>query len=303
MAIKTFQEMVDAAKAMSEKTKIVVVNAQDEHTLDAIIEAKKEDIVSPILVGDTAAIEKIIKDNGANPADFEIIQADDTDSAIKKSTDLVKSGDAHVLMKGKLQTAEIMRAIVHDDEMKRGGGMISLVGLYETSGYHKIFAVSDMGMNTYPDLEGKKKILINAVDLLHAMGIENPKVAVLSAVEKLNPKMPDTVDGDALKQMNQKGEITGCIVEGPISFDLAMVPGAAEIKGYESPVSGDADLLIVPDIVCGNVLVKCLTEIAGAATAGIMVGARVPLVITSRSAKPTDKFYSIALAAFVGQNY
>ena len=302
MAIKSFKDMIDQVKAMEKKTVIAVVNAQDEHTLDAAVEAYNEGMIAPILIGQKTEIEEILQKLGANPADFRIEQAEDFNESLAKAVELVKAGEANVMMKGKLQTGDFMRAIVKDDEMK-GSGRISLVGTYEIPTYHKLFSVSDMGMNTYPDLEGKKAILQNAVRLQHAMGIENPKVAVLSAVETVNPKMPDAVDGDALKTMNQNGEIEGCIVEGPISFDLAMVAEAAEVKGYTSPVAGDADLLIVPDIVCGNVLVKCLTELSGAATAGIMVGARVPLVVTSRSAKASDKFNSIALAAFVGQKY
>ena len=302
MAIKCFQDIVDAVKQMDKKTKVAVVAAQDEHALDAIVEATNEGLIEAILIGDEAEISKILTELGADPANYNIVPGADVPECLEKAVALVKAGEANAMMKGKLQTGDFMRAVVKDDEMK-AGGLISLVGLYETPKYHKIFAISDMGMNTYPDLEGKKKILVNAVDLLHKMGIEEPKVACMSAVEKLNPKMPDAVDGDALKQMNLNGEITGCIVEGPISFDLAMVQGAAEIKGYESPVAGDADLLLVPDIVSGNLLTKCFTEFADAGTAGIMVGARVPLIVTSRSAKASDKFNSIALTAFVGQSY
>ncbi len=302
MSIKKFQDMVDAAKQMSEKTKLAIAVAQDEHTLESAIEATKEGVASPILIGDTEEISKILRELGENPGDYEIIEGSDDTECLKIATDLIKAGKAGAMMKGRLQTGDFMRAVVKDDEMKRRK-VLSLIGFYEVPTYHKMFAVSDMGLNTYPDVEGKKAIILNGVDLLHALGIENPKVACLSAVETVNPKMPDAVDGDALKQMNQNGEISGCIVEGPISFDLAMVPGAAEVKGYESPVSGDADFLVVPDIVCGNVVTKCLTELANSPTAGTIVGARCPLVLTSRSAKASDKFYSIALAAYAGQNY
>ena len=302
MAITSFQDIVTAVQNNEKKTKVAVVQAQDKHALEAVVEATADGLISPILIGDADAIAAILGELGANADDYEIIAAEDEAAALAKAVELVKAGEANAMMKGKLQTGDFMRAVVKDDEMKRGG-LISLVGLYETPKYHKLFAVSDMGMNTYPDLEGKKKILLNAVELLHAMGVECPKVACLSAVEKLNPKMPDAVDGDALKQMNASGEIEGCLIEGPISFDLAMVQGAAADKGYESPVAGDADLLLVPDIVSGNLLTKCFTEFADAGTAGIMVGARVPLIVTSRSAKSSDKYNSIALTAFVGQNY
>jgi len=301
MAFKNFQEMIDAVKAMENKTKVCVVNAQDEHTLQAVSEAVNEGLIDAILVGDEAQIKEILEKLGQDVSKYTIVPAATLEESLATSVQLVKDGKAHALMKGKLQTAEIMRAVVHDDYLK-GTGMISLIGLYETPKYHKLFAVSDIGMNTYPDLEAKKKIVINGVNLLHAMGVETPKVGCLAAVEKLNPKMPETVDGDALKQMSKTGEIPGCIIEGPISFDLAMVKGAAAVKGYESPVAEDADFLLAPDIVCGNVLVKCLTEFADAETAGIMYGAAVPMIITSRSAKPSDKFNSIALTAFVAQN-
>ncbi len=302
MRIKKFQDIIDAAKQMPEKTKLAIVMAQDEHTLASAVEAFKEGICSPVLIGDREEISKILTELGENAGDYEIVNGADTAECLKKATDMIKAKKAGAMMKGKLQTGDFMRAIVKDDEMKRRK-LLSLLGFYEVPTYHKMFAVSDMGLNTYPDLQGKKNIIENAVDVLHALGIEQPKVACLSSVETVNPKMPDAVDGDALKQMNATGEISGCIVEGPISFDLAMVPEAAQIKGYESPVAGDADLLLVPDIVCGNVLVKCLTELANSPTAGTIVGAVCPLVLTSRSAKTTDKFNSIALAAYAGQNY
>ncbi|MCL2124550.1 MAG: phosphate acyltransferase [Oscillospiraceae bacterium] len=177
---------------------------------------------------------------------------------------------------------------------------LSLAGLFKPRKYHKMLAISDIGLNTYPDANAKKAIIENAVKMLKTLGIENPKVAVLSAVEKVNPKMPETIDADALKQMNRRGEITGCIIEGPISFDLATDPSAAAIKGYSSPVAGDADLLIVPDFVSGNILVKSLTQFAGTQTAGAVLGAKVPIVFTSRSADASDKYNSIALAACLG---
>jgi phosphotransacetylase len=196
-----------------------------------------------------------------------------------------------------------MKGILNKEYNLVQGGRLSLIGFYQIHQYHKLFAVSDVGLNTYPDVSLKKDILLNAVKALHAIGVETPKVAVMAAVEKLNPKMPDAVDGDALKQMNQKGEISGCIVEGPISFDLAMFKDAARIKGYRSEVAGDADLLIMPDIVSGNVLVKCLTGFAGATTAGMVVGARVPVILTSRTAEASDKYYSIVLAAYTADYF
>ena len=225
------------------------------------------------------------------------------DESLNIAVKLIHEGKANVMMKGKLETAQIMRGVLKKENDLRKGGLISVTGFFEIPGVDKLIAVSDMAVNTYPDLEGKKHILENAVSVMHAMGIENPKVAVLAAVEKLNPKMPETVDADALKQMNIKGEITGCIVEGPISFDIATSKEAARIKGFSSPVAGEADLLLVPDIVSGNILAKCLTGFAKAITAGVVVGAKIPIILVPRSAEATDKYYSIALAAYTAQNF
>jgi len=302
--IKNFKELADAAKAMEKKTVLAVVEAHDEHTLEAVMTAKKDGIIDAMLIGNEEKIREIITQEGADPADYTIVPTSSIEESLKIGIDTIHSGKANVIMKGKMETGPFMKAIINKENDMMAGGRISLVGLFEhPTAYHKLLAVTDMGMNTYPDLEGKKDEINNAVKLLHALGIECPKVACLCAVEKLNPKMPETVDADALKKMNAAGEIPGCIVEGPISFDLAIKKESADLKGYESPVAGDADLLLVPDITCGNVLVKCMTEYAGATTAGAMLGAKCPLIITSRSAAASDKYYSIALAAYSAARY
>jgi phosphotransacetylase len=266
-------------------------------------EARKNDLADFILIGDEKRIESLLDGMGESSANYTIIAADDVDDAIRIAVSLTQTGEADVLMKGRLETGHIMKALVSKENNLKKGGLISLVGFYETTAYHKLFAVSDMGINTYPELAGKKDILLNALEVLHSLGIDHPKIAVLAAVEKVNPKMQDTVDAAELKNMNQSGEIGACTVEGPISFDLATSKKAADIKGFAGEVAGDADLLLVPDIVCGNVLVKCLTGFAGATTAGLVVGAKVPVVLTSRSAEASDKYYSIALAAYAAQNH
>lgn len=303
MKINSFKDLVSAVQAMETKSRVVVAAAHDDHTLESLIQAQGDGLVTPILVGDEKKIRAILAEKQADSDAFEIIHAESVDDCLDKSVALIHAGKANILMKGKLETGEIMKAIIDKKNDMKRGGLISLMGFYTLPTYHKLFAVSDMGMNTYPDLEGKRHIIENAVHVLHALGIETPKVAVLSAVEKANPKMPDTVDGEKLKELCQSREITGCVVEGPISFDLATSRQAAAIKNYHSPVAGDADLLVVPDIVCGNVLVKCLTGMAGAQTAGLVVGAKVPVILTSRSAEASDKYYSIALAAYTAQNY
>ncbi len=298
MKINCFEDFVAAAQKMTKKTIVAVVEAQDEHTLESIVKATNARIIVPILIGNTDKIKELLVHYGADPSTYELIASPGIDESLAKAVALIHTGRATAIMKGKLETSQLMKAIItKENGLLPEGSKLSLIGFYETPKYHKIFAVSDMGLNTYPNVEAKKIIVENAVKLLHTIGFENPKVAVLSSVEKVNPKMPDAVDADALKQMNINGEITGCTIEGPISFDLAMSKDAARIKGYLSPVAGDADLLIVPDIVSGNMLVKCLTMFGDSQTAGTIIGAKVPVILTSRSAESSDKFYSIALAA------
>jgi phosphate butyryltransferase len=303
MKINCFEDLVTEAKKMTKKTIIAVVEAQDEHTLESVVKATSDGIMVPVLIGNTDKIIELLKHYGADPSEFDVVASSGVEESLQKAVALIHSGKATAIMKGKLESGQFMKAIVTKDNGLLTGGKLSLLGFFETPNYHKIFAVSDVGLNTYPDLEGKKVIIENAVKLLHAIGFDNPKVAVLSSVEKLNPKMPDAVDGDALKKMNLRGEITGCIIEGPISFDLATSKDSAKIKGYESPVAGDADLFIVPDIVAGNLLAKSLTGFGGATTAGTVLGAKVPVILTSRSAEASDKYYSIALAACAAADY
>lgn len=303
MQIKSFKQLAEAAAAMPTKTVVAVVEAHDLHTLEAVIEAKKENIIEATLIGNADKIREILTSEGASPDDYTIIPTTSLEESLKVAVENINAGKCNAIMKGKLETGQFMKAIVKKENGLLAGGLLSLIGLYEHPNYHKLLAVTDQGLNTYPDVNGKKNLITNAVKLLHSLGIENPKVAVLAAVEKVNPKMPESVDGAELKKMNQDGEITGCIVEGPISFDLAVKQGAAAIKGYESPVAGDADLLVVPNIAAGNILVKCMTDYAGAMTAGTILGAKVPVIVTSRSAEASDKFYSIALAAYSAAAY
>jgi phosphotransacetylase len=303
LKISCFEDFAKEAQKIPKKTIIAVVEAQDEHTLESVIKATNDGIMIPILIGNTKKINELLTHYGADPSEFNIVASSSVEESLQKAVERINSGAANAIMKGKLESGDFMKAIVKKENGLLKGGKLSLIGFYETPKYHKIFAVSDMGLNTYPDLEGKKVIIENAVRLLNALGYENPKVAVLSSIEKVNPKMPDAVDGDALKQMNLSGEITGCTIEGPISFDLSMSRDAARIKGYESPVAGDADLLIVPDIAAGNILVKCLTGFGDAQTAGTVLGAKVPVILTSRSAETEDKYYSIALAACAAAGY
>ena len=297
MKITCFKDFTAQALKKDKKTVVAIVEAQDEHTLESVVKATNDGIIVPLLIGNERQIKQILESLDADFLKSEIMPSEETSVSITRAIEAIHTGRADAIMKGKLESGDFMKALVNKENHLLESSKLSLAGFYETQGYHKLFVVSDMGLNTYPGLDEKRAIIENAVRMLNTLGIETPKVAVLAAVEKLNPKMPETVDADALKQMNKRGDIQNCIIEGPISFDLATHPGAARIKGFSSPVAGDADLLIVPDIVSGNILVKCLTGMAGAQTAGTILGAKIPVVFTSRSAEASDKYYSLALAA------
>lgn len=271
--------------------------AHDEHALEAVIMADKNSIAEPVLVGDQPLIQKILAGFGVAENTYEIYHTENDAEAAKKSIELIREGKADFLMKGKLQTADLLREVVNKETGLSQGRPMSHVAMQEVPSYHKLLAVTDGGMMMYPDLEAKKSIVENAVEVFNKMGYENPKVGVLAAVEVVNPKMPEAVDGAELKRMNQEGIIKNCIIEGPISYDLAMNLESSKIKGYESPVVGDVDILVVPNITAGNILGKSLIYSAGAKMAGFIVGAKVPIVLTSRGASTEEKYLSLAISA------
>lgn len=297
MEFKSFEELIKKVQNLDFKKRVVVVAAQDEHTLEAVFRAKKDNIVEPVLVGDKHKIREVLENLHETLPEEAIIHVEDEASAAVKAVELINEGKADFIMKGKIQTADLLRAVVNKEKGLRTGNVMSHVVIHEIPSYHKLLAVTDGGMMMYPNLEEKKQIIENAVNTFIALGYEKPKVAVLAAVETVNPKMPEAVEADALKQMNQKGEIKNCIVEGPISYDLTMSRESADIKGFESPVTGDADILIVPNITAGNILGKSLVYSAGAKMAGFIVGAKVPIVLTSRGSTAEEKYLSLALSA------
>lgn len=299
MVLKNFDELVAKVKSFPEPMRGVIAAAGDEHTLEAIKNAMEEGIVRPVLVGDKVVIQKIMEKIGLEIDPSDIYDVPDPDEAAKKAVELIHEDKGDFIMKGKMETAQVLRPVVNKETGLGTGRVMSHFVFFELPYYHKLLVITDGGVMTYPNLEQKKQIIENAVDTLKALGYENPKVAVVAAVEKVNPKMPETVDADALKQMNIEGEIKDCIVEGPISLDIALEKEAAEIKGFVSPVAGDADAVIVPNIQAGNLLGKAVTIIAKGSMAGFVVGAQVPVVFTSRSSSAREKFLSIVLAAAV----
>ncbi len=301
MEYKNFEELFASLKESTEKKTCVVADAGDEHTLDAVVKATKDGLMIPILVGNQDEIERILKELGEDPTGYEIIACESDEPSAQKACELVKAGRANCIMKGRLETSTIMHAVLKKENELRGDGPISSVSMLEIPGYHKLLLTTDPGgMIMYPDVDQKQQLIENAVKMLHGLGIENPKVAVLAAIEKVNPKQQATVDAAELKRRNQEGIITGCIVEGPLSYDITFSKDAAKAKHIESVVAGDPDLILYPNIDVGNICGKALVFTAGAKSAAIMIGAKVPIINTSRALSVEGKCRAIALAVACG---
>jgi phosphotransacetylase len=299
--IRSFDEIKARLGRQEQKKRIGVIAAQDEHTLDAVVLAAKDGLVEPVLIGRKSEIAVLLEHLEKKQDDFEIIDVNEPDECAKCAAMLVRGGSLDCLIKGKIETGTMMKALVNKEYGIRDSEVMSHISFYESPYYHKLFASTDGALLTYPTLEQKKGEIENAVKVFHKLGIINPKVAVLAAVDSVNPKMKESVEAAELKAMWQEGRITGCIVEGPISYDLALSREAAEIKAYESPVAGDADILVLPDIMAGNLLLKAMSVTGNAKFAGTVIGARVPIVITSRSMPMRDKYLSVVLNAVIGK--
>ncbi len=293
---KTFADLLQKKAGQARQKKMAVV-AADQHSVEAAEAAARDGLVMPLYIGDCTAIQAYLTDLGQDPAERQILAAEDLAQAARMGVDLVASGQASFLMKGKLDTAILLKEVVRKDSGLATGRRMSHFGLFELPGYHKLVSIVDGGMNTYPDLEVKQEIIENTVTTLQALGYTEVKVGVLACIEKVNPKMPETLEADALKQRALRGELQGCLVEGPISYDCAMSKEIADYKGFQSPCAGDCDVLVAPNIHAANILAKALTVTAGAKFSGFIVGAACPIVLTSRGSSAEEKYLSIALAA------
>lgn len=299
--IKDFSQIREKLGAMETRPRLGVIAAQDEHTLQAVARAEGEGLIEPVLYGEREAIAEIW--GAVSDAELpEVVPEPDIDGCVAAALRDVHAGRLDCIMKGKLETAVLMKAVVNRETGIRESSALSMLAAVQSPYYHKVFIVTDVGLMMYPNLEQKRAIIENAVGFYHALDTDTPKVAVLAAIEHVNPKMPEAVDAAELKAMNERGEITGCVVEGPISYDLCMNAEAAEIKGYKSLVAGDPDIVVVPNITAGNILIKSLTCTGGAKSCGTVCGAKVPIVICSRSSPAEDKYMSIVLAAVTGRS-
>ena len=265
--IKTLDQMVEAVKGQKIK-KVAIAVAQDDDVLKAVHAAKEEKIIIPVLVGDKDEIEKIAASDGLDFSDTEIIDIKDKAEACNKAASLIKEGKADLLMKGFVDTSVVMRAVLNPENELLRGGLISHCVVLEVPGFDKLYYVTDAAMNIAPSLDDKEAIINNAVEVAHALQNEKPNVAVLAAVEKVNPKMECTLDAQELTARNEKGQIKGCTVYGPLALDNAVSVHAAQHKGITHPVAGNADILLAPDIEAANMLNKAMEHFAKAKKAG-----------------------------------
>jgi len=276
-----------------------VAHPCEASALSGAVEAFEHGLIVPFLVGPAASIKKIAASSGIDLGNIEIVDVPHSHAAAEKAVALVREGRAEILMKGSLHTDELMGAVVSREGGLRTGRRISHVFLMDVPTYHKALLITDGAINIAPTLEDKVDICQNAIDLAVSLGLERPKVAILAAVEIVTSKMPDTIDAAALCKMADRGQIKNAILDGPLAFDNAISKEAAETKGIQSPVAGDPDILLAPDLEAGNMLAKQLSFLANADSAGMVLGARVPIILTSRADSVRSRIASCAVAVLV----
>ncbi len=298
---KTFADLIARVNDCGMKTVSVAV-AQDSAVLEAVVAAKERKIANAILVGDEKKIREIADSLKMDLSGFEIINVEDMAEAAHTAVNLVHEGRADMYMKGLIDTKGFLKSVLDKEVGLRTGKPLSHVCVFEVEGIDRLLFLTDVAFIPYPTLEDKVHIINNTLEITKACGIENPKIAPLAAVEVINPKMPATVEAGELTRMNKEGEITGCIVDGPLSLDLAIDPEAAKHKGATGrAIQGDADILLFPDIHAGNLVYKCLVHTAKVVNGNILTGTKAPVILTSRSDDFETKVNSIALGAVVAE--
>ncbi len=294
--IKKLSDLVEMAKSKPTR-RVAVAAAADKPVLMAVKEAMADNIVFPLLVGNKKQILEIGNEIGFNFEGVEIIEEEVPAKAAKKAVALVRENKADILMKGLVSSGDFLKAILNKEEGLRKSGTLSHVAFFESPYYHKLLGLTDAALNVEPEFNDKVAILKNAVEAFHKLGVKIPKVAVVGAVETVNPKMEPSTHAAMLTMMNKRNQISGCIVDGPLALDNAVSAEAAHHKGIESEVAGEVDLVCAPDIYSANMMYKTLNFIGGAISAAVIMGATVPVVLTSRSDTEQSKLMSIALAA------
>jgi phosphotransacetylase/acyl dehydratase len=279
-----------------------VVYPVDAASLLAAVDAASAGLIVPVLIGPVARIQTVAKTAGANITDLRLIDAADGRAAAEQAVALARKGEVALLMKGDLHTEELMHAVVDSQAGLRTARRISHVYLMDVPDYSRLLLITDAAINIAPTLQEKVSIVQNAIDLAHMLGIAQPRVAILAAIETVSSKMSSTIEAAALCKMADRGQITGGLLDGPLAFDNAINEAAAKEKGIISPVAGRADILVVPDLEAGNMLAKQLSFLAGAAAAGVVLGARVPIILTSRADSASTRLASCALAVLMARN-
>lgn len=290
------EDLVQTAVDLPPK-RISVAQAADEDVLKAVLLAQQKGIAEFILIGKQDEIIPLLQSLGGQPETFLIIEASSSNQACQIAVQLVAEGEADIVMKGQVATAELLRAVLNKEKGLRTSQLISHVAVFEVQGFERLLFVTDAAMNIAPTLTEKAGIVENAVQVAHALGVVTPKVAPICAVEVVNPNMQATLDAAALSLMNQRGQLTGCVIDGPLALDNAISFEAAEHKKISSAVAGQADILLVPTIEAGNALYKSLVYFARAKVGALIVGAKAPIILTSRADSDEAKLYSIALAS------
>ncbi len=297
--MKKLSELETLAKSKATTRKIAVAAAGDQEVLEALKNAASQGIIEPILIGDEKMIRLIAGEIGFDISKFEVIDIEDKYEASVKAVKLIKKGKAEILMKGLVSTGVLLKAVLDKEIGLRKGALLSHVAVFETPYYHKLLGVTDAAMNVNPELEDKIGIIKNAVEVFHKLGIPNPKVAIVGSVETINPRMEATMHAATISMMNYRKQITGCVIDGPLAIDGAVSKKASELKNITSDVAGDVDIIMAPNIDGANILYKSLNFLGGATAAAVIMGAKVPIVLTSRGDTEKSKYYSIALAAAI----
>jgi phosphate acetyltransferase len=290
-----YEALLERCRSL-EAVPTAVAHPCEHSALAAAVEAGQRGLIAPILVGPAATIEALAARHGIDLGQVRIVDAPHSHAAAAKAVALVRSGEAELLMKGSLHTDELLGAVVAKETGLRIGRRISHVFVMDVPTYHKVLVVTDAAINIAPALEDKADICQNAIELALSFDVKRPKVAILAAVETVTSKMPATIDAAALCKMADRGQITGGLLDGPLAFDNAISKDAARVKGIQSEVAGDPDILLVPDLEAGNMLAKQLSFLANADSAGLVLGARVPIILTSRADTVRSKIASCAVA-------
>jgi phosphate butyryltransferase len=300
MKVSKLSEMIDAIKSKPKK-RVVVAYGQDPNTITALAKAVELGISDATLVGDEQKIEALCKENSIDSQIFDIVDEKDEMKSGVKAVELINEGKGDFIMKGLISTDKYMRAILNKEKgLLPPKAILSHVTVVESPHYHKLMFVGDVAIMPYPELPQKVAITNYLVKAARSLGIDTPKVAVITATEKANPKMPPCIDAAILSKMGDRGQIKNCVIDGPLALDVAINKKAVEIKGIKSEVAGDADCLVFPNIEAGNVFYKAMTKLSNAEVAAVLVGAKVPAILSSRGDSENTKLYSIALAALMG---